>query len=162
METDLLNLCNKLRKYLFEGDQITQNSVKRCLKWALQTYKTFSEEGSNIILGHPYEYSTFKDLTRCEIFKQKLQNGQIQSLMDIDIFLQKLEKITTKRLPQLFYIYQMYPSLLKNICKTLFNLLLDPQIVASTNTNPSSISNQQSPGYAVGASSSVLGHQSDE
>ena len=106
---------------MYEGEPLIYFSVKRCLKWGLQTLKAISEEV--IILGHPLDYQTFKDMARCKNFDENLNSNKIESFRELEINLKKIEKILNKRLPQLFYIFTLYPNLVISICKTFIAIV---------------------------------------
>lgn len=64
------SVVQKIRLVLTVSDthkiphKITINSLKRCAKRALHSYKSFAHDGSKIIAGHPYEYETLKAMVR--------------------------------------------------------------------------------------------------
>ena len=74
-------------------------------------------------MGHPLDYQTFKDMARCKNFDENLNSNKIESFRELEINLKKIEKILNKRLPQLFYIFTLYPNLVISICKTFFAIV---------------------------------------
>lgn len=62
-------------------------------------------------------------MARCKYFDENLNSNKIESFRELEINLIKLEKISNKRLPQLFYIFTLYPNLVKSICKTFFAIV---------------------------------------
>ena len=62
-------------------------------------------------------------MTRVEIFYRKIENNNIDNLEELEKFLARIVKMQYEKLPLLFFIFNLYPTLLKKVILSFFNLI---------------------------------------
>lgn len=125
MGQQILDLTQELKIILIDDeiDVFLQNAAKRAVKTALFTYKALQQQQEQITLGHPFDYFTYKDQGRVEYLLDRIKDGKIESLSELELYVKRLDKISHKRLPNLFYLFSIYPKLVFKIVNSLFFLI---------------------------------------
>lgn len=120
------------------------------MKWALLTYRALAEEESaNIILGHPYDYATFKDTARVELFSEALDKNKVASLTQVEHFLRMMRKVSVRRPPLLYYIFSTHPKMLLKLTKRFFELCANSANNANNNNANGNNANSEDAGMQL-------------
>jgi hypothetical protein len=108
-------------------------SVKRSLKICLQTLNAQYHDTKSCyhFLGHPYDYTTIKDLSRAKEISNKLASPKALTIEELLGHQKRLSKIITRRYPQIFNLFSNNPNLVKDMIEQTIKILDQDSAAAS-------------------------------